>query len=152
MGGPGSGRRRGDGRSWKAGFSSNPNRPVARAVNVDSLSAPQVDLLIEHIDCAVGVHRRRIRLTRSLIRLGLIRPEANAQVRPRFTVLTDIGRGTVANLLARQADALAEGQPRETPLQILRRLKTAARTGAKCTTNAESLVHFSTPGAWTGGR
>lgn len=155
MGGPGSGGIKGDGR--RTGKLPNPSRAIAQAFDPQRLSPAQRDLLVEHIDRAVGVYRSNasmVHVATSLIRLGLLRPEVPS-LRPKYTVLTDLGRGTVANLLATYADALVRAgcmQERETPLQILRRLR-VARSGrgavAKCTTEAESLVHFSTPGAWT---
>lgn len=134
MGGRGSGRRGGDGRSWKAGFPSNPDRPIAKAFDVAGLSEPQRELLILHIDRAVGVHRGRgmkIAASVSLMRFGLIRGEVPGVIRPKYTVLTDAGRAAVATLLAQYADALVRAgcldhAPELRPLQILRRLRAGA--------------------------
>jgi hypothetical protein len=105
--------------------------------NIRNLSTQQRAFLLSHIDTLVEInvgdhaagHTRN-----SLLRIELLRVEPRDAVRPRYTVLTPIGRHAVGVILGDCADALAaagllaldQTTEDERPIDALRRLKEAA--------------------------
>lgn len=102
---------------------------------VRRLSGAQRELLIEHIDQGCPVLPQQVITRNALLALELIRSTRPLDRHPRRTVLTERGRMVLAMLLGQYADALVkagyslmpsgflEGQPDETPMQVLERLK-----------------------------
>ena len=105
--------------------------------DIRNFSTQQHAFLLSHIDSQVEInvgdhaagHTRN-----SLLRLGLLRVDPRDAVRPRYTVLTPIGRHAVGVILGDYADALVaagllaldQASENERPIDALRRLKETA--------------------------
>lgn len=102
---------------------------------VRRLSGTQRELLVDHIDQGAPVRPQQALTRSALLALDLIRSTRPHDRHPRRTVLTEKGRMVLAMLLGQYADALVkagyalmpsgflDGQPDETPMQVLERLK-----------------------------
>src|SRR5882672_1877613 len=88
-------------------------------------TAPQRDMLIDHIDGALEVSTTRlVQVRRSLLARKLIRPYPPGATRPRRTVLTEEGRNAACRILGECADALVRAglMQQSDPLRSLLRL------------------------------
>jgi hypothetical protein len=105
--------------------------------DIRNFSTQKRVLLLSHIDRAVEINVGDTptgQTRNSLLTLGLLRVEPRDAVRPRYTVLTPIGRHAVGVILGDYADALVaagllvldQASENERPIDALRRIKETA--------------------------
>lgn len=117
------------------GANLNDDRISVTQTMLRALTPAQRDLLLAHVSgprpVMVGATSNTDKahaVFAVLIRRGLIRGEPFGSPRPRASVLTDLGRATVAHILAEYADALVaagflESAPDMRPIEVLRAIK-----------------------------
>jgi hypothetical protein len=104
---------------------------------IHALSRLKREILIEHIDGPIQITRNdtnRIQTIKSLLERGWLRNDRPGPIpsKPRALVLTEAGRYVVSIILSEYAEALIRAgclEPgwAETPMQILRRLKSVRK-------------------------
>jgi hypothetical protein len=84
-------------------------KPILTAKMIRKLTIPQRNMLVDHIDGPVDMtltDPRIIQGRNTLIDQGLLQTSPPQAVRPRITILTELGRMALAAILAEYADAL----------------------------------------------
>lgn len=77
------------------------------SINLDQITPDMQRILYEHLTADRAVDGKDFRTIAALTRRGLIRCPSRA-ARPKYTIITRLGRATAAVLLGMEADALTD--------------------------------------------